>query len=58
MRRALEKSGTQEFMQWFGLLGAPLAWTVQLVLGFGVTEARCGVGGSRWGVVSTPGRSR
>ena len=37
-------------MQWFGLLGAPLAWTVQLVLGFGVTEARCGVGGSRWGV--------
>jgi hypothetical protein len=37
-------------MQWFGLLGAPLAWTVQLVLGFGVTEARCNVGGSRWGV--------
>ncbi len=37
-------------MQWFGLLGAPLAWTVQLVLGFGVTEARCGIGGSRWGV--------
>ena len=37
-------------MQWFGLLGAPLAWTVQLVLGYGVTEARCNVGGSRWGV--------
>ena len=50
MRRALESSATQEFMQWFGLLGAPLAWSVQLVLGFGVTEARCSVGGSRWGV--------
>ena len=50
MKRALESSATQEFMQWFGLLGAPLAWTVQLVLGYGVTEARCNVGGSRWGV--------
>jgi hypothetical protein len=50
VRRALESSATQEFMQWFGLLGAPLAWTVQLVLGYGVTEARCSVGGSRWGV--------
>src|SRR5436190_2173614 len=28
----------------------PLAWTVQLVLGFGVTQAVCGVGSSRWGV--------
>ena len=37
-------------MQWFGLLGAPLAWTVQLVLGYGVTEARCHAGGARWGV--------
>jgi hypothetical protein len=50
VRRAFESSVTQEFMQWFGLLGAPLAWAVQLVLGYGVTEARCGVGGSRWGV--------
>jgi hypothetical protein len=50
VRRALEITGVQEFMQWFGLLGAPLAWTVQLVLGFGVTEARCEPGGSRWGV--------
>jgi len=42
--------GRQEFMQWFGLLAAPLAWAVQLVVGYGVTEARCNVGGSRWGV--------
>jgi hypothetical protein len=40
----------QEFLQWFGLLGAPIAWTVQLVLGFGVTEARCDAGSSRWGI--------
>ena len=50
MRRALDSSSTQEFLQWFGLLAAPLAWTVQLVLGFGVTEARCNPGGARWGV--------
>ena len=50
MRRALETTPAQEFMQWFGLLGAPLAWTVQLVLGYGVTEARCSPGGARWGV--------
>jgi hypothetical protein len=31
-----------EFLQWFGLLGAALTWTVQLVVGFGVTLARCG----------------
>jgi hypothetical protein len=26
---------------WFGLLGAPLAWTVQHVTGFGLTQAAC-----------------
>ncbi len=31
-----------EFLQWFGLFGAALTWTVQLVVGFGVTVARCG----------------
>ena len=46
MRRAIG----QEFLQWFGLLGAPLAWTVQLVLGFGVAEARCDPGSMRWGI--------
>jgi hypothetical protein len=34
-----------ELFQWYGLLGAAIAWTVQLVLGFGVTVARCGAGG-------------
>jgi hypothetical protein len=33
-------------LQWFGLLAAPLAWTVQLVAGFGVADAACdGAGG-------------
>jgi hypothetical protein len=35
-----------ELLQWFGLLAAPLAWTVQLVAGFGVANASCdGAGG-------------
>ena len=50
MSRLLENDAAQEFMQWFGLLGAPLAWATQLVVGYGVTEARCNVGGARWGV--------
>jgi hypothetical protein len=50
LSRVLENDAAQEFMQWFGLLGAPLAWATQLVIGYGVTEARCNVGGSRWGV--------
>jgi hypothetical protein len=37
-------------LQWYALLGAPLAWAVQLVLGYGLTEAACGPAGSRWGI--------
>jgi hypothetical protein len=36
---------------WFGLFGAPFAWTVQLVVGYGLTEAGCGPASARW---STP----
>jgi hypothetical protein len=50
MSRALRTDAGQELLQWFGLLGAPLAWTVQLVLGYGVTEARCSLANTRWGV--------
>ncbi|HEX6490496.1 MAG TPA: hypothetical protein VF002_03860 [Gaiellaceae bacterium] len=39
-----------EFLQWFGLLGAALTWTVQLVVGFGVTVARCGAANGVLGV--------
>jgi hypothetical protein len=34
-----------ELFQWYALLGAAIAWTAQLVVGFGVTVARCGAGG-------------
>jgi hypothetical protein len=50
VRRILGTDAGQEFLQWFGLLGAPLAWTVQLVLGFGVADARCEPGSARWGI--------
>jgi hypothetical protein len=35
-----------ELFQWYGLLGAALAWAAQFVLAFGVTVARCGAGGN------------
>jgi hypothetical protein len=41
-------------MQWFALLGAPLAWTVQLVVGFGVTQTWCAPVDRIWGVDATP----
>src|SRR5205085_11195918 len=39
-----------ELLQWFGLLAAPFAWTVQLVVGFGAADANCARAGSRWGI--------
>lgn len=41
---------TAEFLQWFGLGGAALVWTGQHVIGYGVTLARCGAGGARFGI--------
>jgi hypothetical protein len=37
-----------EALSWFGLLGAPIAWTAVHVLGYGITEAACGPAGTRW----------
>jgi hypothetical protein len=31
---------------WFGVLAAPIAWTLQHIFGFGLTQATCNVGGS------------
>lgn len=39
-----------ERLQWYGLLAAPLAWAVQLVVGFGAADASCAPAGSRWGI--------
>ena len=40
-----------EVLQWYGLFGAGLAWTGQLIVGFGVAYADCGTrAASRWGL--------
>ena len=39
-----------ESLQWFGLFAAALIWTAQLVIGFGLTVARCGAAGAEWGI--------
>jgi hypothetical protein len=37
-------------VQWIGVVVAPLAWTGQHVVGYGVGQARCSVAGMNWGV--------
>jgi hypothetical protein len=37
------------FVQWIGVVVAPLAWTGQHVVGYGVGQARCTAGAS-WGI--------
>jgi hypothetical protein len=37
------------FVQWIGVVVAPLAWTAQHVVGYGVGQARCEVG-ANWGI--------
>ena len=37
-------------VQWIGVVVAPLAWTAQHVVGYGVGEARCNVAGVHWGI--------
>jgi hypothetical protein len=37
-------------LQVYALLGAPLAWTSQLVVGYGLTEAACGPAGRAWDI--------
>jgi hypothetical protein len=39
-----------EMLQWFGLFGGAFAWTVQFVTGYGVGQAACSAGSSRWGI--------
>ena len=38
------------FFMWFGLLGAPLAWSVHHVFGISVIEAACNPPSPQWGV--------
>jgi hypothetical protein len=42
--------GQLAVVQWIGVVVAPLAWTGQHVVGYGVGQARCSVGGATWGI--------
>jgi hypothetical protein len=48
--KGLRSYAVAEFLQWFGLFAAALAWTAQLVIGFGVGIAACSAGSARWGI--------
>jgi len=37
-----------EVLQWFGLLGGPLAWATQHVVAFGISDADCSTAGRQW----------
>ena len=37
-------------VQWIGVVVAPLGWTGQHVVGYGVGQARCSVAGASWGI--------
>jgi hypothetical protein len=37
-------------VQWIGVVVAPLAWTGQHVVGYGVGQARCSIVGANWGI--------
>jgi len=37
-----------ELLQWFALLGGPLAWAAQHVVAFGISDAGCSVAGRQW----------
>lgn len=39
-----------ELLQWYGLFGAGLAWTGQLIVGFGVASADCAAASRSWGL--------
>jgi hypothetical protein len=39
------RAGTERgLLAWYGVLGAPLAWTVELLAGYGTQEAACAAG--------------
>jgi hypothetical protein len=40
-------------LQWIGVAVAPLAWALQHVVGYGIAQARCSIGGEHWGIANT-----
>src|SRR3954468_12683137 len=43
-----------EALQWFGLFGGAFAWAAQFVVGYGIAQAECSVGGGRLGIDPKP----
>jgi hypothetical protein len=43
-------SSVVTLIQWFAIVAPPLAWTAQLVVGYGFTIAACGAGGVSGGI--------
>ena len=39
-----------QLLQWFGVFGAPFAWTLQHVSGFALTLAACDPAGRTWSI--------
>jgi hypothetical protein len=37
-------------LQWVGLLVGAGVWAAQHIIGFGITQAECAVGGRHWGI--------
>lgn len=50
MRLPRPNISSMDALMWFGVLGAPFAWTVQFVVGYASLEAACNAAGQRWGV--------
>lgn len=40
-------------VQWVGVVAAPTAWALQHVVGYGIAQARCSIGGEHWGISNT-----
>lgn len=43
-------TAASQLLNWFGVLGAPLAWAGMHVVGYGVADAACSPAGSGWGL--------
>jgi len=43
-------TGSRSALLWYGVVGAPFAWVLQLVVGYGLEEAACSPGSGRWGI--------
>ena len=39
-----------EVLQWLGLFAGASLWATAHVVGFGISQARCSVGGAQWGI--------